>query len=158
MKEALPIDTPPPLPWFSRVFSLDGILPLFVFLLPKGIQWIFDIPDHDMVLPSVILPILAMILRVILGLKAIDSNQVRPFFRGCQLIVFVCGVLVLMFLETFVVALHFLPPVAPAPVKIISVLAVMHLIYLAAMTFAMFPGWPEPLDFREMEPRWEHHA
>lgn len=39
------MDTPPPLPWFSRVFSLDGILPVFVFLLPKGIPWILDILD-----------------------------------------------------------------------------------------------------------------
>lgn len=151
------MDTPPPLPWFSRVFSLDGILPLFVLLLPKAIQWIFGIADHDMVLPSIILPIMAMIFRVILGLKAIDSNQVRPFFRGCQLFVFTCGVLVLLFLETFVVTLHFLPPVAPSPIQMISVMAVMYLIYLAAMTFAMFPGWPEPVDFREMEPQWENH-
>lgn len=143
------MDTRPTLPWFSRVFGLDGIMPIFVLLFPMVAQNVFLLPDHQMISISVILSILAMVTRVLLGEKALAANQVGPFFRGCQKVVFVLGLLVLLLLEIFVIILHFIPPAPPVPIEVLGILAGMYLVYLAAMTFAMFPGWGDPWHSQE---------
>lgn len=134
------MDTRPTLPLFSRVFGLDGILPVFVILFPLVAQNLFLLPDHQMVSISVILSVLAMVTRVLLGEKALAANQVGPLFRGFQKIVFVLGLLILLILEIFILILHLIPPAPAIPIEVVVILAGMYLVYLAAMTFAMYPG------------------
>lgn len=135
--------------WLRRIVTWDGLLPIVMWLAPWGIEAVLPNRRGAIEIAAVVLPIVAVFLRFHAGMRQITSNRCAKFVRGVQIAVFVIGILPLVLFDCFMMLAHLMPAGGPMPAEDVIVWSVFLLIYLTAMTIAMYPGRlpPEPTMF-----------
>lgn len=127
--------------WFLRVLTWDGILAASVLLLPGIVEFLFPNQRGAMELAAVVWPIVALFVRFFVARRHIDANACSLLMRRLQLSAVCVAIFVLLMIDSLVILAHEMPRGAmvatPADMVIWALLIV---IYLAAMTFAMYPG------------------
>jgi len=126
--------------WLLKVAAWDAMLPCFVATIPFALKWLF--PEHRGVVEfaSVVLAILAFLIRLTVGVRHIRSNYCSAFVRRLQVAVLCMGIMPLVLLEC-ILALAALGPGDPmfGP-DTQSIVVTMITIYLTCMFIAMYPG------------------
>jgi hypothetical protein len=141
-------ELPPLTRWMIRVIAWDGILPIVIWLLPIVMAYLLPPNRRDFIaMPAVIVPIAAFLVRGAVGFRYISQNHCGKYLRICQGIVFAVAIFLMVFVDCFGMLMHALPAGAPPPQPhewqvVFVVFGTAFLIYLAAMTFAMYPGMP----------------
>ena len=123
--------------WFRRVLGWDGLLPVVIVMMPWVIDLIWPNAAKLQTLAAGFVPIIALFVRFKVGRLHLSENHVGTLFLACQRFVFYGAILWLCFLDCFVMALHAAPEI---PLGDLIVVFVAYGLYLAAMTFAMYPG------------------
>jgi hypothetical protein len=126
--------------WALRVAAWDAVLPLFVMSIPFGLKWLFPEWRGLVELASVVMPIIAFLIRLTVGVGHIRSNHCSLFVKKLQ-VAFLCfGIMPLVFLEC-ILALSALGPGDPMfGRETQSTVMTMVFIYLFCMLIAMYPG------------------
>ncbi|MBX3452110.1 MAG: hypothetical protein KF777_21320 [Planctomycetaceae bacterium] len=127
--------------WFLRVLTWDGILAASILLLPGIVEFLFPRQRGAMELAAVMWPIVALFVRFFVARRHIDSNACSRLMRRLQLAAVCVAIFVLLLIDSLVILAHEMPrgAMVATPTDII-VWAVLVVIYLAGMTFAMYPG------------------
>jgi hypothetical protein len=116
------------------------VLPLFVASIPFGLLSLVPERRGFVEFASVVLPIVAFLIRLTVGVGHIRSNHCLPFVRRLQVAVLCIGIMPLVLLECML-ALAALGPGDPMFGRDTqSVMLTMITIYLACMFIAMYPG------------------
>lgn len=123
--------------WFRRVLGWDGVLPIGMAILPAGIMLVWPNADDALAAAAGLVPIAAVILRYYVGRHHLESNRVGPMLRVGQRVAFVAAIFWMCLLECFVMMLHFVPAIQPVDCVAVGV---GYAVYLATMSFAMYPG------------------
>lgn len=139
--------------WLRRIVTWDGLLPILMWLAPWAIETVLPNRRGAIEIAAVVLPIVALFLRFHSGIRQIASNRCAKLFRGVQFAVFVIGILPLVLFDCFMMLAHLMPAGGPMAAEDVFVCTVLLLIYLTAMTIAMYPGRlpPEPTTFAILE-------
>lgn len=128
--------------WVMNVFCLDAILPICVNVLPRAVSWLFPRQRLLIDLLAVAVPIGAFFYRVAVGKRHIDGNACGRVIRFLQYITLGAGALMLILIDSFVIAMIDLPAVAPRANEAESnLLLYISCAYFLSMTFAMYPGF-----------------
>lgn len=131
--------------WFFRVLEWDGLLPVFIALIPTVIG--FLIPNNRGVIEitGVLLPIAGFFIRFVIGARHIRSNQCAITVRRLQVCFFLLGILLLVFIDALLILSHLMPEGTFKRTDYF-VFAIIISMYLASMTIAMYPGRVNSLD------------
>jgi hypothetical protein len=131
--------------WLIRLFAWDGMLPAGIVLAPFGIEFLFPNNRGIMEITAVTLPVMAFLLRIVAGLRRIDSNRCSVSVRRFQYCAFCFAILPLVLVDCAVILAHVMPAGAVfADAKEVVIWGAIYLSYLLLMTFAMYPGRSEP--------------
>lgn len=144
--------------WLLRVLAWDGVLPLLLWLSPFVVRLILPgIKDEAGVLLAVPLPICLFFLRIWVGAKHVDANHCGPKFRVVQYYCFLFGILLLLFVDALLLALHGeLAGNLAGYLELLQDLSIPLAIYLSLMAVAMYPGRePIPEDERTRVGNWD---
>jgi hypothetical protein len=126
--------------WFGKVLAWDGLMPLGVLLVPRGLTLVLP-PDSRIIdIIAVILPIVAFSLRIHVGRRHIAANYCGTVARGFQYVVFSFGILVLVPIDCLTVLSPVLPGGLFANPQDAEITVIMFSIYLTSMIIAMYPG------------------
>jgi len=120
------------------------VLPIVIAAAPMTIQALTA--DREAVeFASVLLPVIAFLVRLEVGRRTIGSNHCRPVTRFFQFTLFFAGLMVLILIDTFLMLTYVMPAAAlfATPLDVILFGAFVS-IYLATMIFAMYPGQTAP--------------
>ena len=128
--------------WLLRVFAWDGLVPVAMLLLSWGLalvdaggnEWIDFLP--------VALPIVAIFVRLALGIQTISANHCSAQQRQAQLFLLVFGLVLLAVIECMLMLAPTLPPGMgpfdePGGLQIVGWIL---LAYFCFVTVAMYPG------------------
>lgn len=127
--------------WFLRVLTWDGILAASILLLPGIIEFLFPNQRGAMELAAVFWPIVALFVRFFVARRHIDANACSLLMRRLQLAAVCVAIFVLLLIDSLVILAHEMPRGAMVATPTDMVIwAVLIVIYLAGMTFAMYPG------------------
>lgn len=123
--------------WVMRLIAWDGALPLAALFLPMALERL--LPNRpELGLLEVAVLIAVFFLRVRAGCKHIDTNHCGDSMRLAQVMVLLCAVFLLIFIDTMLI---FIPAVGlPNVWTEWLVLTIPFAIYLTAMAFVMYPG------------------
>jgi hypothetical protein len=127
--------------WVLKLVAWDGVLPVVVLLAPFVVKLVF--PNHRdvMEVTAVILPIAAFFIRFFVAQHCISSNQCTPLVRLFQIVSLCMAILVLLLIESLMILAHEMPKGAMvATTADWIVWVVLFSVYLACMSFAMYPG------------------
>jgi hypothetical protein len=133
--------------WMIRVIAWDGILPLVIWLLPLAMSLILPPNRREwIVIPAVVLPIAAFFIRGAAGFRYIGANYCGRGLRIVQGTVFTLAIFLMVFVDCIGMLMHAIngaPPMRSLELRVaFIVFGSIFLAYLAAMTFAMYPGKP----------------
>jgi hypothetical protein len=127
--------------WVIRIVKWDGILPAVVWTSPILVQLLFPNVRWAIEIVAVILPIIALLMRFMIGKRHIDSNRCKPLTRRLQLAVLCIGSIVLLLIDSVMILTHVMPKGAAfATTGDVIVWSALYGIYVASMTIAMYPG------------------
>jgi hypothetical protein len=129
-----PADKPTPSFGFGAFLAWDGVLPLVIALLPPAVDWLFPKDTIAQIGVSVFVPIIAALVRSVIGARQIRSRcqGELPVLRQ---IAMAGAILLLLFFEASVAALTFAEP----PLALWLLPAGFYLAYLAALALALLP-------------------
>jgi len=127
--------------WFLRVLTWDGILAASILLLPGIVELLFPKQRGAMELAAVFWPIVALFVRFFVARRHINANACSRWMRRLQLATVCVAIFVLLLIDSLVILAHEMPrgAMVATPTDIV-IWAVLIVIYLAGMTFAMYPG------------------
>ena len=140
--------------WLLRVMAWDGLLPVAVVLAPMAIRLLFPRSRGATELVAIFLPVIAFIVRYVVGKRCISANSCTPSFQQIQFLLFVLAISALVLIESLVIiALH----LAANPAIIFGdvgwwVFGVLLSIYLVSVVIAMYPGARTRYEIREPLP------
>jgi len=125
--------------WLKNVLFWDTFLPVCIALAPVVIRLLFPNIREILEIVSITFPIVALFLRFRSGFRRIASNRCSSSKKESQQIIFVFGILPLVLIECVLMLSSLMPP---GPDQAVGLLlwAIWFPFYLAAMTFAMYPG------------------
>lgn len=129
--------------WLLRVICWDGALPAIVFLAPVLVKR--ALPNHPgaIELLAIALPITALVIRFVVGTRAIDSNHCREGFRRLQVVALGIALLILLFVDAFLALLQNMPNGALFAARVhLIVWMIFAPFYLIIMLIVMYPGRP----------------
>jgi hypothetical protein len=140
--------------WLVRVIAWDGVLPLLLWLSPFLVRLLVPGINKDAgVLLAVPLPICVFFIRIWFGARHIDANRCEKF-RVIQYYCFLFAILVLLFVDALLLALHGeLDENWAAYLSLLRDLSIPFAVYLALMAVAMYPG-REPIPSTQLG-NWE---
>ena len=139
--------------WFVRVLTWDGALPVCLFLIPLVAKLMVPNQGGMFVFLAVVLPIIALFIRLPVGCRHIDDNTCGPLFQKLQVWMLLIGALILVIVDALLVIAHEIGwRVMFAARQDLVILATLASIYLTCMVIAMYPGRSKPLPdvFRPM--------
>ena len=127
-----------------RVFFWDGVLPLGMAAAPLAADVLTG--DREAVeFVSVLFPVVAFLIRLVVGYRTIVSNDCQPVTRFFQFVLFFVGLITLILFDTIMMLAYVMPQDALFATWLDVLVIVMHyLFYLATMSFAMYPGQRPP--------------
>ncbi|MGQ0635629.1 MAG: hypothetical protein ACT4QC_13525 [Planctomycetaceae bacterium] len=128
--------------WLSGVFWWDGVLPGVVLVAPHIVKRLLPNQPGLIELLAVVLPIAALLTRFVAGSRVIKANHCGTWFRGLQFTAFGVALVALMFFDAALMLSHNMPAaVGPFAAKGDQVVwAILAVVYLTNMVFAMYPG------------------
>jgi len=127
--------------WIGRVISWDGLLPCFVSALSLACGSLFPNNQLFAELLMVGLPIAAFLFRFSVGTKQIRYNYCSRTLQYAQLCALTVAIFLMIFVDFMIVLFAFVPKKnRPLNADDISVFAVMILVYIILVLFAMYPG------------------
>jgi len=125
--------------WFWRVLAWDGLLPLVVLAAPYVIKTLVPDREEPLMLAVILTAIGVFLLRWVVGAKHIAGNCCGPSTRQVQYFCFFAGLVVMLMIDAFALALHDM--LQPGEfIGLAIVLSIPFSIYLTLMTIAMYPG------------------
>jgi hypothetical protein len=95
--------------WLLELVAWDGILPVFVVLVPTVIELLFPNRRGALEVTAITLPIAAFFLRFFVGKRHINSNRCARTVRHFQLVGLCIGILVLLMIDSLVILAHEMP-------------------------------------------------
>lgn len=127
--------------WARRVLGWDAALPLGVTAVSFAIARLFnDRPPAD-ILALVVLPLVAFLSRLFVGVDQIRSNVCGIALRRLQALALLVGLFLLVVVDFFIALDAFVPPQAgPPPFEIEIVCGVAIVLYFMLAILAMYPG------------------
>jgi hypothetical protein len=127
--------------WFLRVFAWDGMMPVFIIIVPFLINFFFPNFPAAMNIAGLSLPLVGFFVRLALGIRHIRANTCSELVSGVQFIFFIIGIFCLVLIDVMLILLHEMPAgvLFPATSDYIA-FGATYLIYLVAMIIAMYPG------------------
>jgi hypothetical protein len=128
------------LAWLTRVVGWDIAFPLAIGMTAASIGWVFGRGAGVDVVVLAGLPAVAFLIRLGVGLGQINSNACGQVMRGLQVAVLTFGLFAIAFLDFFVALAAFNPNNGVDPNEIALTVVIGTALYLAAATFAMYPG------------------
>jgi len=127
--------------WLRRVLAWDGLLPFTNAFVPVVIN--FALPNNKALfsITAVGLPIVSLCIRAIMGKGQIESNNCGTTVRYVQGFVFILAILLLLFLDAFLIAVA-MSPLGLAGLKggDASMTLGLLAVYVFLMIIAMYPG------------------
>jgi len=127
--------------WLLRLITWDSLLPGLVWSVPYVIAALLPGNRGAIEAAAVILPIAALFFRYRVGRRHIASNFCGPLMRRFQVAALCFGIFVMVFFDTVMMLTHVMPKgAAVATINDLIVWMVLYSVYLAPMTFAMYPG------------------
>ena len=127
--------------WLMRLVAWDGIVPWMIWCFPFLIRWVFPGWRGAVELSAIILPVLGLLIRLVIGVQAIQINYCSPTWRAAQRVALIIGLLVLGLIDGVMIISHLLPqgfPIATWNDRIVWIC--LGVVYLSAMLFAWYPG------------------
>jgi tetratricopeptide (TPR) repeat protein len=125
--------------WAIRVAAWDSLLPIFVLAAPFLAARLAPNNRDLSELVGVGVPIIACIIRAIVGIRHIQSNGCSADVRKIQYCVFCVALLFLALIDTLLILTDQIRQ-APPTLADCLVLSVVMSIYLPCIAFAMYPG------------------
>lgn len=126
--------------WLFRLFAWDSLLPVVVVLIPALVESLFPNRQGFIETIAIVLPIVAFFIRLRAGRRHIVKNNCTRAFRSVQFIAFFLAIFILALLDGVIVLSYIMPAGALFAGDDNIIFAWMAGIYLALMTFAMYPG------------------
>ena len=128
--------------WFWDVAGWDGLFPALIFLTSYLAARLFPNNQGLAEILMVCLPIVGVLTRFTIGSRKIKLNYCGTWVRRIQFVALGCAALFFMAFDFFVVLGAFVRRrnqnfLAPADYWAVGIMAT---IYLALVTFAMYPG------------------
>jgi len=130
--------------WLLRLVTWDGLLPVFIVLVPAAIGPLVPNNRGVMEITAVALPIAAFFVRFGVGFRLIQTNNCAAAIRRFQVVAFVFGMFLLVLFDSVLILGHLVPNGA---LFAGSFLIVLGGPYLVAMAIALYPGRVWKLDF-----------
>ena len=129
--------------WFKRVLTWDALLPVLPVFLGVTIEILAPNRRGFVELIAVIASVVVFLIRFSLGMTLIRSNACSPRVQGCQIAVFLVGIVPVAVVDCVLILMSGLPGVAffSNPTDVIGLLVILGF-YLLAMVIAMYPGRP----------------
>jgi len=126
--------------WLRKVLLWDGVLPLCIAAAPLAVDALTG-RRGAVEFVSVLLPIVAFLIRWAVGYSTIGSNNCGPVTRFLQYLLFFVGLVALILVDTFLMLAYLMPKGALFATTVdVIVMATLISIYLFTMIFAMYPG------------------
>jgi len=116
--------------WLLTIISWDGLLPPCILLVPYLIDVLFpNIPDA-IVIAAVLLPITGFVVRLVVGIRHIETHQCSTSFRANQRWFLILGISVLVLIDACLITSHLMPNGAVCADRtegiVLAVLASLH--------------------------------
>ncbi len=127
------------LTWAQRIVGWDALLPLVISAVAFAIATLQQQPAD--ILALVGLPVAAFLLRLAVGCRQINDNNVRDYFRLLQFCALLLAIFALVIVDFFVTLAAFVPAgngPPPNEIKLTCLVAVM--VYFGSIALAMYPG------------------
>lgn len=125
--------------WMLSLFAWDGLMPVIVFLAPAIVRALVPRNHRAIEATSVMLPIVAFLIRLAVGLRQVSRNRVRQGVQTFQMIALFLGLVVLVLIDTLVILMWEIPGVGNH-IGDMLVLLCLFSIYLTLMALAFYPG------------------
>ncbi len=128
--------------WLLRVLTWDGLVPVSMLLLSRGLTLIVVGGGGEFDLLSIILPCIAIGVRLYLGHVAISVNHCTPSVRQAQFISLLLGLILLAVIECALILAATLPP-GNGPFDRAEDRQIGYWLlaaYISFVTIAMYPG------------------
>jgi hypothetical protein len=123
--------------WAIRVAAWDSLLPIVVLATPFLVNRLAaknrDLSDFV----GTAVPLIACIIRAIVGIRHIHTNQCSSVVRKFQYCAFFVALLLLVFVDTMLILTH--QQGMQAPDEYLALVCVLT-IYFPLIVFAMYPG------------------
>ena len=95
--------------WLLTIISCDGLLPPCVLLVPYLIEILVPNNPGAIEVAAVLLPIMGFLVRLVIGIRRIKTNQCSESIRAIQLCFLILGICVLVFIDSFLIISHLIP-------------------------------------------------
>ncbi len=127
--------------WWIRLVSWDGLLPLAVWYIPQCIEIFFPGRRGAIEIASLVVPVMAVLIRYYIGMELIRNNHCSKRFRIVQKAIFCIGILMLVMVDCVLILMHVMPknPNGGNSDDLILILSFFG-VYLLIMGVAMYPG------------------
>ena len=130
--------------WLLKILFWDGALPLVTATAPMAVQALTE--DRAAVeFASVLLPVIAFLVRLEVGRRTIGSNNCGSVTRFFQYLLFFVGLVALILVDTFLMLTYIMPAGALFATMVdVTVFSGLVSTYLVGMILAMYPGRAAP--------------
>ena len=145
--------------WLWVVFCWDGVLPVFVLMVPQVALKLGAGPDTAEVV-AIVTPVVAFFVRIVIGFRRMARSHCGSVLRFFQFVVFFFAAVLLVCIDTLMLlAMEMNNGRLWANRGDMLVMLMLLGVYFAAMLFAFYPGRsPEPIhavnNVRVDAPRW----
>ena len=95
--------------WWIRLVSWDGLLPLAVWYIPQCIEIFFPGRRGAIEIASLVVPVMAVLIRYYTGMELIRNNHCSKRFRIVQKAIFCIGILMLVMVDCVLILMHVMP-------------------------------------------------
>jgi hypothetical protein len=126
--------------WLLRVFAWDGVLPLVILGLPHAVHLCFPRAHGAIEILSIVLPISAFFIRLVVGFRHIRENRCPAFVKQLQYAALFLGILGLVIFDAFMILQLTMPQGAFQPGDWLILFGILFVFYLPCMVLAMYPG------------------
>ena len=126
--------------WLVRLFCWDGVLPVIIWASPGLLLTLFPNDRGPIEIFAIFAPTVGVIARFYVGRKTIRANHCPPLVQSVQIACLCLGILLLFFLDAFMILMHLMP--AQGFGEEWHIFAMLFTAYFSLMALAMFPGRP----------------
>lgn len=128
--------------WLRRLFLWDGALPLVVWSLPRAVAWLLPGQRGPIEVLGVVLPMTGFLFRFFAGLEVLRARRQHALLKAVKVVVLFFGLFFLMMIDAVMILRTIMPANAFGKPGDFLGIAVLYCLYVMAMGFATFPGWP----------------
>ena len=135
--------------WMVRLVTWDGVLPLVLGLAPFAVSVVIPSCRGAIEVTAVGLRVAAFLIRLVVGLRFIRTNQCSEKTREFQGIALVLGMFLLVYFDAVSILAHVIPSGAlfATWLDFFKFMALFNAVYLGLMAVALYPGRIWRLDF-----------